>query len=184
MQPKQSSITRMKASTHTHGAHCIEKSACNSGPAYREMVVSVFVDFSGGCTGAGVPLGYKSQKLCIWIISFSTGGSTLGPPHKAAHMPENPKIPQNLPSMSAWMWWLWSQAAGNKLWQTHNITERRNTENGSCFLSFTLSNTPALMGKKPWKCVFQLKGQKKALSHGWDWWQEDYWSSTRMMQPG
>ena len=40
-------------------------------------------------------------------------------------------------------------AAGNKLSQTHNITERGSRESGSCFLSLTLSNMLMLTARLP-----------------------------------
>ncbi|TNN81999.1 hypothetical protein EYF80_007645 [Liparis tanakae] len=43
-----------------------------------------------GSSSTGAPLGYGPQKLCIWIVSSAQRGSTLKPPHKAAHADKEP----------------------------------------------------------------------------------------------
>lgn len=63
------------------------------------MVVYVLVDFNRGLyrsSRAGVPLGYESQKLCIWIISSAQRAPHCNLLIKLHNVPKNPKSLQIL----------------------------------------------------------------------------------------
>lgn len=116
---------------------------------------------------AGVPLGYESQKLCIWIISSAQRASTLGPPRKAAHVPKNPKSLWilHLHELLACLYAVAVVIAGNKLWQTHNITEGEGTAKMTLlFVSHTVKCTHTLMATQPAN-VFAHEVQKKWFYH-------------------
>lgn len=128
-------------------------------PSYRKMVASVLVDFAEGCTGA-------PRQASRWVMrarSFASGsfpqytGSTLGPPHKAAHMPKNPeslRIPHACQPVCG--------GCGNK--QQVTSCDKLTTESDTCFLSLTPSNMPPLIAKYPGN-VFQREAGKKWFYH-------------------
>lgn len=119
------------------------------------MVAFVFVDFAEGCTGA-------VRQVSHWVMrarSFASGsfprhtGSTLGTPHKAAHMPKNPvslRIPHPCRPVCG--------SCGNK--QQVTSCDKLTTESDTCVLSLTLSNMPALIAKYRGS-VFQREPEKK-----------------------
>lgn len=153
---------------------------------YTEMIVCIYVDFAGGLyrsSRAGVPLCYESQKLCIWIISSAQRGSTLGPPHKTAHVP-NPSRSSISASLYSFLWLWWQQVTScDKL--TASQKDREQWKSLTLFVSHTVKYAHT-NGQIAWKCV-SVWGAKMVLSlffsrAGRDWWQEDYWSSRRWNQ--
>lgn len=125
-------------------SHMYPTALYNKVAAYRE----IFVDFAGGCTGA-------ARQVSHWVTRARSSASRSFPQPRGAphgdllikmHMCQrSPNPSESYFSVSLYV--VAVVTAGNKLWQTHNFTERGSSENDSCFLSLTLSNMLALMAK-------------------------------------
>lgn len=153
-----------------------------------ETAVCVSVDFAGGCTGA-------AGQVSHWVTrarSFASGSfpRPRGAPHCdlpiKLHMCQRTLNPSES-SIHVSLYVVAVLIAGNKLWQTHNITEREQRKWLMLFVYHTV-RCAHTNGHIAWKCVSALGGKKMVLSlklfstAGWDWWQQDYWSSRRWNQ--
>lgn len=120
---------------------------------YRDVVVLIYVDFSGGCTGAAEQVPHCVTRA--WSLASGSFPSPRGAPHWdlliKLHMCQITSNPSES-SISASQRVVAVVTAGNKLWQTHNIAERERWKLLTLFVSHTVRYDHT-NGQIAWKCV-------------------------------
>lgn len=118
------------------------------------------VDFAGGCTGAAGQVSHwvtRARSFASWSFPRPRGAPHCDLPIKL-HMCQRTLNPSES-SIHVSLYVVAVLIAGNKLWQTHNITEREQRKWLMLFVYHTV-RCAHTNGHIAWKCVSALGGKK------------------------